>query len=152
MRTVRTNASTVIFRTKIVKRARGARNSYRILLNSLFILPVTIYFLATPHLSFAANVIVFQETFVRNNGKPQTEERNFNAVVGEGSLIIHNGNANGKNRVSSAVIILNGTQVVGPNEFNQEVGLIEKPVVLNLNNILEVQLEALLDLLSMYKY
>ena len=142
MRTVRTNAGAVIFRTKMLKRRPGMTSSYRVLLNSSFILALFIYLLAIPNLSLAANVGVFEETFVRGKGKPQTQQRNFTAVAGEGSLIIHNGNANGKNRVSSAVIILNGSQVVGPNEFNQQVGLIEKPVVLNLNDTLEVQLRS----------
>ncbi len=115
-------------------------NSYRILLNSLLILPLFIYFLVLPNLSFAANVVLFEETLVRGKGKPNTEQRNFSAVAGEGSLIIHNGDENGENRVSSARIILNGSQIAGPNDFGHQVGLIEKPVVLNLNNTLEVRL------------
>ena len=110
-------------------------------LNSLFISLLFIYFVAAPNLSFAANVVL-EETFVRGKGKPQTKQRNFTAVAGEGSLIIHNGNANAKNRVSSAVITLNGTQVAGPNDFNKHAGVIDKPVVLNLNNTLKVQLRS----------
>ena len=106
------------------------------------ILPLFVHFLALLNLSVAANALLFEETFVRGKGKPKTEQRNFTALAGESSLIIHNGDANGKNRASSAVIILNGTQVVGPNEFNQSVGLIEKSVVLNQNNTLEVELRS----------
>jgi hypothetical protein len=119
--------------SRLQKVVRAVRNA---------ILPLFIYFLVLPTLSFAANAVLFEETFVRGKGKPQTEQRNFTAVAGEGSLIIHNGDANGKNHASSAVIILNGNQIVGPNEFDQHVGLIEKPVVLNQNNTLEVQLRS----------
>jgi hypothetical protein len=127
---------------KMLKTRQAMVHSYRTLFNSSLILPLFIYFLVIPNLSFAANAVLFEETFVRGKGKPETEQRNFTALAGEASLIIHNGDANGKNRASSAVIILNGTQVVGPNEFNQQVGLIEKPLVLNQNNTLEVKLRS----------
>jgi len=57
-------------------------------LNSSFISLLFIYFVAAPNLSFAATVGVFQETFVQGKGNPQTEQRNFTAVAGEGSLVI----------------------------------------------------------------
>src|SRR5439155_17461215 len=55
-------------------------------------------------------------------------------------LVIVNGNANGSNRISSASISLNGVQVVGPSDFNQQVARIVKPVTLTDNNQLTISL------------
>jgi hypothetical protein len=72
-------------------------NSYRTLLNLSLILPLFFYLLALANLSLAANLVLFDETFVRGHGQPQTEQRNFAAVAGEGFLVIHNGGENGEN-------------------------------------------------------
>jgi hypothetical protein len=57
-------------------------------------------------------------------------------------LQIHNGGlTDGEfEKVSSSVISLNGVQIVGPNEFNQKVTLIEKPITLAAVNDLSIEL------------
>jgi hypothetical protein len=51
-----------------------------------------------------------------------------------------NGNADGTNRISSASISLNGTQIIGPSDLNQQVAKIVKPVTLTDQNRLTVRL------------
>jgi hypothetical protein len=60
------------------------------------------------------------------------------------TLHIYNGGKNNqfKGKVSSAVIQLNGVDVVRPNEFNQKVSHIEKPIRLSKDNKLSVEIRS----------
>ena len=86
---------------------------------------------------------VFDQTFVRDTGKPKTENAGFTVpVTGEGNLKIVNGPNSGK-RISSAVIDLNGETIIEPDKFNQNVGMIEMPVqFLKGSNTLSVKLNS----------
>lgn len=92
---------------------------------------------------FAATQTVLEKTFVRETGKPETQTAGFMVpVAGEGKLKIVNG-PNGGKRISSAVISLNGTEILGPDKFNQNVGTIEVPVnLLKSSNTLSVKLNS----------
>lgn len=85
------------------------------------------------------------EVYTRGAGSPVTVTNNFTLPNPNPSctLEIHNGGLEDDGvefeNVSSSVIRLNGDQVVGPNEFNQNVRLIDKPVSLNTNNELSVE-------------
>lgn len=73
------------------------------------------------------------ETFVRAAGSPSIVERTFTAVDAGAAytLRVENGGGSGEmGNVSSAVVTLNGVDVVRTNEFNQNVTVIEKPVTL----------------------
>src|SRR5947209_615244 len=78
------------------------------------------------------------EDFVRKPGPPVDVERRFtvqNPKSRTYTLHIDNGGSRGQfARVSSAVITLNGVKVVKPNDFNQTVAVIEKPITLRSNN------------------
>jgi hypothetical protein len=80
--------------------------------------------------------------YKRTTGKPNFFTEAFQGELGTGKLIILNGEANGENRVSSALILLNGTQVIGPKSFNQKVYNIEIPVSLSENNSISVELRS----------
>lgn len=93
-------------------------------------------------------VVFGPEFFPRDQGKPSTEVRLFN-VKKEGTdhLGIKNGEEQGNNanewrRVSSAVINLNGSEVVGPENFNQQVLSVEKEILLQSQNTLEVEVRS----------
>src|SRR6185436_9112996 len=59
------------------------------------------------------------------------------------TLRIDNGGSHGQfGRVSSAVVTLNGTVVVGPNDFNQQVAVIQKRVALHHANFISVELRS----------
>ncbi len=83
------------------------------------------------------------EVFQREAGSPVTITNSFNVVNPRTlcTIKIYNGGLEDGEfeRVSSSVIGLNGLQVVGLNEFNQKVTLIEKPVNLAMSNELSVE-------------
>jgi YD repeat-containing protein/YVTN family beta-propeller protein len=82
--------------------------------------------------------------YVRGAGTPVAEVTAFSVrnPATQYTLQIHNGGLqDGEfDKVSSSVIRLNGVQVVGPAEFNQNVSVVEKPVSLNADNSLSVEL------------
>lgn len=64
-------------------------------------------------------------------------DRQANAVY---TLVITNGDAAGNRRASSARVVLNGSEVAGPNDFSQQVGAIERNVVPAASNTLDVSI------------
>jgi hypothetical protein len=68
----------------------------------------------------------------------------FTAIAGNARLFIENGEADGDhrvdNQVSSAKIFLNGKQLYGPSDFNQNVHLLETLVNLAEDNTIKVEL------------
>lgn len=89
-------------------------------------------------------VTVFDpKTYTRGNGKPQVISDTFSVPerVADFHLLITNG-ANGKNRVSSAIVRINDIQILGPSDFNQKVDTISKPIALTGTNKLQVELRS----------
>ncbi|NIN36507.1 MAG: hypothetical protein GTO60_16020, partial [Gammaproteobacteria bacterium] len=96
---------------------------------------------------FAGDVTFFgPKQYTRNKGKPVTETDTFICppnYTGSGfTLRLINGDSQGKNRVSSAVITVNGVQVMGPSDFNQQVGTLERTVSLSTSNEISVKLNS----------
>lgn len=78
---------------------------------------------------------------VRTSGPPNMSTDSFFGTAGPGRLIIVNGNDDDSNwRVTSAVIMLNGKEVLGPSSFNKQVGEVEIPVDLVADNVISVEL------------
>jgi len=97
----------------------------------------------------SGGVYIFDRTlvdygfFVRETGKPRTEEIAVNlteAPTGSYVLKVINGKAGGSRRVSSARIVLNGVEILSPNNFSQQVEFLTIPVTLVRHNIIEVTL------------
>lgn len=81
--------------------------------------------------------------FVRETGGPRTEEMAVNfaeAPTGNYVLKVINGKAGGSRRVSSARIVLNGVEILSPDNFSQQVEFLTIPVTLAQHNIIEVTL------------
>ncbi len=71
--------------------------------------------------------------FVRRRGKPRTESASWVGCGGSGTLRILNSGT------SSAVVVLNGGEVAGPQDFNPNVQVLEIPILdLPTENTLEV--------------
>lgn len=83
------------------------------------------------------------KTYTRTSGPPNTFSESFSVSNTDGNftLNVQNGDSNGGRRVSSAVVELNGVEIVKENDFNQQVGLIQRTVSLLANNTLKIQLK-----------
>ncbi len=81
------------------------------------------------------------QRYTRMTGAPQNFAAPFSHCgTAPCQIVVVNGNADRSNRVSSASVLLNGVEVVGPADFNQRVGMIVKPVTLAAENQLVVRL------------
>ncbi|MDF1592338.1 MAG: hypothetical protein P1P89_12555 [Desulfobacterales bacterium] len=82
--------------------------------------------------------------YMRTSGGSDLYTDIFIGVPGEGRLVVKNGNQDGDNRitdaVSSAVVKVNGVEIFGQNDFNQQVYLLEAPVNLSESNTISVEL------------
>jgi hypothetical protein len=83
------------------------------------------------------------QNYVRETGDPVTVIKSFTVLNPNTTytLEIHNGGLVDSEfeKVSSSVFVLNGVQIVGPDEFNQNVTLVEKSVSLAASNELSVE-------------
>jgi hypothetical protein len=98
---------------------------------------------ATPSAAVTFTVFGPQE-FTRDRGSPTTVTVHF-SVLSPGSFYVvrvSNGDTSGsgRNRVSSAVIAVNGIDVIGPEAFNQQTAFIERDLELVQDNELTVEL------------
>jgi hypothetical protein len=100
--------------------------------------------LSASHLSAGTFIAFGPESYTRGSGTPVTVTNSFTVLNpnAEYTLQINNGGLiDGELKlVSSSIFTLNGVQVVGPSEFNQNVPVVEKPVSLASNNKLSVEL------------
>lgn len=121
--------------------------------NSLSILPTAIWALGLLlglALAVPGNAGTYgafgPETFVRSSSSPETLTRTFTAIDAGAAYTLRIENGGGSSElgnVSSAVVTLNGVEVVRSNELNQNVTLIEKPVTLRTGqNTLQIDLRS----------
>ena len=90
---------------------------------------------------FAVEVTLFgPNQYVRGNGSPVTVTDSFPGMQGQAKMEIINGDNAGKNRVSSATIVVNGLTVVTPDKFNQQVSSFEVPISVQAQNTISVTL------------
>jgi RHS repeat-associated protein len=95
--------------------------------------------------SFATEVTLFgPNQFVRTPGSPDVFTDSFAAISGSGMLIVKNGAIDGNNRIADAIstasVHVNGEQIFGTSDFNQNVYLLQAPVNLTENNSITVEL------------
>lgn len=89
----------------------------------------------------AGEIPVFgPKTYLRAAGKPAPAVDGFSVAnpAGTFTLVVQNGQ-NGAGRASSAVILLDGQLVLGPADFNPQVEVLRKAVVLRAQNTLSVE-------------
>lgn len=103
--------------------------------------PIRIFALQNGTYRLWKNVNFFS-TYVRHEGRPENVEDTFSVLSpGLYTLRVVNGDRYGKNRVSSAEIRLNGSVVVTPNRFNQQVREIVLPVSIVSTNVVSADLQ-----------
>jgi Bacterial Ig-like domain/Bacterial Ig domain len=127
------------------RRRPGGLSKIRIGLKALVLVAVSSsVFAPSERAQVTANTPVFgPQTYVRTTGVPNEYTTTFTApawIVSPYNLHIANGDSNGNNRVSSATIALNGVQIAGPSDFNQNVATIDRSVTLQATNTLQVTL------------
>lgn len=115
---------------------------------AIFLLSFVCIVTLAPYASAQVTAPVFgPQTYVRTTGAPNGYTTTFSLpgwIVSPYNLHIVNGDANGSNRVSisSATVVLNGVQVAGPSDFNQNVATIDRSVTLQTTNTLQVTLSS----------
>lgn len=88
--------------------------------------------------------LFFSGTYTRSKGQPRTISAWFQLVQGaSGPYTLHltNGDKSGANRVSSARVVLNGNDIVLPQQLNETVESLDVVVNLLANNNIQVTLE-----------
>ncbi|HKD79584.1 MAG TPA: putative Ig domain-containing protein [Candidatus Angelobacter sp.] len=78
------------------------------------------------------------QTYARNTGAPATVSYTFSILNPNTQYTLHVDNSG----VSSAVVAVNGDQILGPSDFDANVGTIDRPVTLNTSNEISVQLRS----------
>lgn len=102
--------------------------------------------------SWAGELVFGPQKFTRLTGKPQKEVVTFQIPNSNGRYLVQvrsgeavpkpgaePGIVQSQHVVSSAVIVINGMQVAGPQDFSQKLFGFQKEITLNSNNILEVE-------------
>ena len=97
--------------------------------------------------------------YVRTKGQPNVYTDSFPGIPGKGKLIVRNGDEydhkRGKHlhkdnhrhkdydhRVSSATILINGKQILGPKDFNKNIDEMRVPVHLKEHNSISIKLRS----------
>jgi len=80
--------------------------------------------------------------YVRTDGAPNIFIDSFPGRVGQGNIILSNGGVDGTEAISSAIIKINGNQIFGTSDFNQNVQLMEKIVNLQEQNSISIELRS----------
>ncbi len=115
---------------------------------SFLLFPVATLLVAmAPSPGAAGTFTVFgPETYLRGTAQPATVVKSFSVLdpSAEYFIRIHNGGLQDGEyeKVSSSIVMLNGVQVVGPAELNQNVTVVEKPVSLRSSNEIGVEVRS----------
>ncbi len=83
------------------------------------------------------------QRYTRTIGKPNTYQDRFQACNTNATykLVVENGEG-GKDRLSSASVILNGQEVIRENELNQRIDKVEKIITIESENRIDVRLSS----------
>ena len=70
--------------------------------------------------AWGVDLTLFEQDFLRSKGKPRASDDTFVAQAHEAKLIISNGSADKKHRVSSASVFLNGKKIASSRDFKKK--------------------------------
>src|ERR1700693_1056977 len=118
------------------------RNATRTLASSLFAILIALF----PSLGRAGTWVPFgPQTYTRDIGGPVTVTNTFSVLNPSTQFTLHvfNGGLGDTSTelASGSVITINGVQVVGPNNFNKNVTVLDVPVTLQSSNTISVQVK-----------
>lgn len=123
----------------------GSQLRGQVIANSLTLNGGKIIGAVWPFQSGNALTVFGPRRFDRTTGPPNQYLEQFALPAGVTSpytMHIQNGEADGSSRISSATIKLNGVDVLKPTDLNQNIGSLDRTIVLAASNQLEVRLES----------
>jgi len=109
-----------------------------------FALVIWTFLVASAAPAFANFTVFGPKTYTRTAATPSISTEQFQTceLGGQYRLVVQNGEPDGSQRLSSASILLNGIEVMGSSDLNQNVAQIERTVSIHASNALEVRLAA----------
>lgn len=111
--------------------------------NAAIAISIMLFFLSgMPALASVELTLLGPTRYSRSQGVPDNYRATFPAFVGQGRLLIKNGDDFGNGRINSAVFLINGKQVLDPHSFSQQVSAIDLEVDLKEMNSLDFQLRS----------
>jgi len=111
----------------------------------LLMLICALMFPASDYANAGAFTAFGPKTFVRSTGKPVVETFSFSIRTLDTTytLKLYNGGLNSEySKVSSAIVMLNGTTVFDNSDFSKQLTTLQKQVAASKSNILEVELRS----------
>lgn len=104
---------------------------------------VIVFFMVFSFAVSSENTVFGPKTYTRTSGPANVFNENFSItdVNSSFTVIVQNGDLAGKG-VSWAKVVLNGIEIIKPDEFNPHVQVIRKTVILRENNTLSVELQS----------
>ena len=78
--------------------------------------------------------------FMRTTSAPITESVALEGYAPDATLRIANGDGNGRHRVTSGTVLVDGQEVVHPSDFNKQVAAISVPITLRNTSVISVRL------------
>ncbi|MBN2569529.1 MAG: hypothetical protein JXB42_08895 [Deltaproteobacteria bacterium] len=115
-------------------------------MKKIFLILLVFFLVLFVSISFAGETTLFgPKQFLRTKGKPNIYTETFSAspaLPAQGTLAILNGDEDSGNRVSSALISVNGKKIFGPGDFKKQVYRLEAPVTLAEDNSIDVELRS----------
>lgn len=100
----------------------------------------SILLLISPCVANGSVTIFGPKGFQRATGQPNVFQETFAATAGTGLLELFNGGPSNGSRVTSSWVVLNGKQILGPDDFEKGDALLQSPVTLEVQNTLEIRL------------
>jgi len=101
---------------------------------------LTFFTLAFIPLAYSATTVFGPEVYTRSTGKPQKIVKSFSVNKGQVPFAVSIKNGESKRgKVTSAVIEINGVQVLGPEEFDKQIDEIKLPIKLDEQNKIAVE-------------
>lgn len=127
-------------------KVRKKSGSYLLGTRTLFALGLLLALLVFAPSTFAQAPIFGPKTFTRIPGRPEVFQESFtlSSLAGTLTLVVQNGDPNGKQRIKSGEISLNGFKIVGNTDLSSKAGRFEKIInasVLRTTNLLNVSLK-----------